>query len=105
MPINWKISFQKSPLHLVSLSEITCHRIPNLDMTCLKNNFVVSSSVILVEAGIMIVYLVSLSMITKMLLNPLETGNSGIKSILTTSKGSMESVWVVVVLLVCGVLV
>ena len=59
----------------------------SLDMTCLKNNLGVSSSIILVVVRIMLAYLVSLSMITKMLLNPLETGNSGIKSILTTSKG------------------
>lgn len=87
MPINLQISFQKSPRHLVSLSEIICHGIPNFEITCLKNSFAVSTSVILVVVGTIIAYLVSLSTITKMLSNPLEIGNSGMKSILTTSKG------------------
>jgi len=61
---------------------MTCHGIPNLEMTCLKNSFAVSTSVIFVVMGTMLAYLVSLSTITSMLSNPFEFGNSGIKSML-----------------------
>lgn len=54
---------------------------------CLKNSLAVSSSVTLVVVGTMMAYLVSLSTITSMLSNPCEVGNSGIKSMLMTSKG------------------
>jgi hypothetical protein len=52
-----------------------------------KNNLVVLTSVMVVVVGIKIAYLVSLSTMTRILLNPLERGNSGIKSIETTSNG------------------
>ena len=87
MPINRQISFQKSPRHLVSRSDMICRGIPNLEMTCLKNSLAVSTSVTLVVVGTMMAYLVSLSTITSMLSNPFEVGNSGMKSMLATSKG------------------
>src|ERR1700692_4622093 len=87
IPILSQISFQNSPRHLVSLSEITCLGIPNFETTCLKNKAAVSTSVIFVVVGINIPYFVNLSTITKILSKPLDKGNSGIKSIDTTSKG------------------
>lgn len=71
----------------MSLSEMTWRGIPNFKITCLKNNLAVSSSVTLVVVGMKIAYLVSLSTITRILSNPSERGNSGMKSMLTTSKG------------------
>src|SRR6267154_6577389 len=87
IPILLQISFQNSPHHLTSLSVITCLRMPNFDMMWWKNNSAVPISVIAVVVEIKIVYFVSLSTITRILLNQLERGNSGIKSIETTSKG------------------
>src|ERR1700689_21093 len=87
IPIWLHISFQKFPRHRVSLSEITCLGIPNFEMIWWKNNSVVSFSPIVVVVGINTAYFVSLSTITKILLNPSDKGSSGIKSMDTTSKG------------------
>ena len=54
---------------------------------CLKKSLAVSSSVILVEQGMKIPYLVNLSTMTRMLSNPFDFGSSGIKSIDMTSNG------------------
>ena len=54
---------------------------------CLKNSSAVASSVIDVEHGMNVPNLVSLSTITRILLKPSDVGKSGMKSIVTTSKG------------------
>jgi len=86
MPIA-HISFQKSPHHLVSLSDMTCHRILNLEVTCLKNSLAASTSVTFVVLGTMKAYLLSLSIITSILSNPFEVGNSSMSPMLMTLKG------------------
>lgn len=53
----------------------------------LKNSLTVSTLVTFIIVGIMMAYLVNLSTITSILLNPFKVGNSGIKFMLTTSKG------------------
>ena len=55
--------------------------------TLSNNSFAHSSSSIVVSVGIKIAYSVSLSTITKMLSCPDDSGNSGMKSIETTSNG------------------
>ena len=87
IPILLQISFQNSPRHLTSLSIITCHGIPNFEMILWENNLAVPTSVMVVVVGIKIAYLVSLSRMTRILSNPSERGNSGIKSIETTLNG------------------
>ena len=47
---------------------------------CLKKSLAVSSSLILVEQGIDMLYLVNLSRTIRMLLKPFDSGNSGINN-------------------------
>ena len=60
---------------------------PNFEIMWQKNKVAVLTLDIEVVVGIKIAYLVILSMMTKILSNPSDSGSSGIKSIETTLKG------------------
>ena len=61
--------------------------IPIFAIKCLNIKAAVSTSLIFMVVRINIPYFVHLSTIIRILLNPLDKGNSGIKSIDTTSQG------------------